>query len=294
MHITIMGSTGGTGRAAAARLRELGVHVRALTRDAARAEALRHQGMEARCADPQDADALAEAFAGAHAVYVMVPPYLAASDAWQESARAARAIAEAVRRARCGHVVALSSGGAHLADGAGIISTLRDLEAALMAAGAPTTLLRASDFMENWRPVLDAATTSGTLPSVRVPLDRPYPTIASADIGRIAAERLLAPPPPQRCVLNLAGPEDYSPAAAAAILGRILGRPVAAVAVGEDEAHAALLAGGIAPSYAAGLVAVYRGLNAGIIGFEPGVGTLVRGSTTLDQALRGMLAGPAG
>ncbi|GDY14274.1 nucleoside-diphosphate sugar epimerase [Planctomycetota bacterium] len=285
----IMGATGNTGRKVVEALLRQGEHVRAITRDSLRAENLRILGVEAVCADPQDPTKLTEAFAGARAAFVMVPPYLTADDAWLESARVSRAIAHALRQAEVPHAVVLSSGGAHLASGAGIISTLRDLETELSQSGVRLTLLRAADFMENWGPLLPAVMADGSLPSVRSPLDGRFQAVSVADIGRIAAERLRAPLPNSTCILNLVGPAEYSPEEAAAALERILERPVRPVAVPVDTMIEMLRTYGVSGSYALGLAEVYRGLNDGSIGFESGVGEFVRGTITLEDALREML-----
>jgi uncharacterized protein YbjT (DUF2867 family) len=86
------------------------------------------------------------------------------------------------------------------------------------------TILRPPSFIDNWAPVLGAAKAQGLLPSFITP-DRTIPMISTRDIGRIAAEQLIAGGQGRK-VLELSGPEDYSPNDIASALGTILKRTV--------------------------------------------------------------------
>jgi len=285
----VMGATGQTGGAALRELQRRGAKVRAITRDPRRASL--PEGVDVAGGDPTDSSSLRAAFAGAEAVYVMLPNFPEAQDALAGSRMAAQAIANAVREARVPCVVALSSGGAHLADGTGMIRTLYDFEKALRGTAASITFLRAGDFMENWAPALPVARSEGALPSGRMPLDAPMETVSTEDIGRTAAALMLERVAGER-IVNLLGPQDYSPLDAAAALSRLLDRPVTAVPGSRDDTIAALLTMGASRDYAEKVAEITDGLNAGRIFFEP-VGEKRRGDVTLEQALERLLAGSA-
>src|SRR5438309_3987447 len=70
----IMGATGNTGSVAADALLAKGEKVRVVGRSAERLEPFVKRGAEAFVADAKDAAALASAFAGARAVYALIPP----------------------------------------------------------------------------------------------------------------------------------------------------------------------------------------------------------------------------
>ena len=247
--------------------------------------------MEVAAADPADSSGLRAAFVGAQAVYVMLPNFPQAEDALAGSRMAAQAIADAVREARVPRVVALSSGGAHLDEGTGMIRTLYDFEKALRGSAASITFLRAADFMENWAPALPVARGEGVLPSGRMPLDRPAETVSTEDVGRTAATLMLDGVTGER-IVNLFGPQDYSPLDAAAVLSRLLDRQVTAVPSSRDDTVAALLAMGSSSDYAEKVAQITDGLNAGRIFFEP-VGETRRGDVTLERALERLLTRPA-
>jgi NAD(P)H dehydrogenase (quinone) len=286
--IVVMGATGQTGGAVLKTLKERGVAVRAVSRDPTRAASVLGGDVELVRGDPSDEASLAAAFEGAEAAYVMAPPRMDATDVLAEGRATARAIAGAVAAARVPHVVMLSSAGAHLAEGSGIVRTLHDLEAALRGAAPSLALLRAADFMENWAPMLTVAREAGVLPSARMPLDAKGESVSALDVGRTAAELLLEPRPGTR-IVNIVAPHEYSPVDAAAILSRLLARPVAAVPADPAESEAALQAAGASADFARLMSELYASANVGRVGFEAGVGETRRGKVTLEQVLERLL-----
>jgi NAD(P)H dehydrogenase (quinone) len=289
----IMGATGQVGGAAAAALLRQGHRVRAVVRDAGRVLSRLPGVSEVAVADAAHVESLAAAFAGTRGVFVLNPPRVTAHDVLAEARAASAAIAEAARRARVPHVVALSSQGAHLAAGTGIVRSLHDFEAALRATSVPVTFIRAGNFMENWAAGLTPARADGVLPSLVQPLDARSETVSIRDVGTAVAEALAAPIGRER-VVNLWGPDSYAPADAAAILSDLLGRPVQAVAPPRAAWEAALIEAGLGADYARLLTALHDAINAERIPFEPGVGDLRRGRTTLREALAALVNADAG
>ncbi|WP_027134641.1 NmrA family NAD(P)-binding protein [Geminicoccus roseus] len=284
----VMGATGKTGGAVLAELRRRGARVRVLARDPDRARHLAAKDVELVSADLADPDGLAEAMEGAEGAYVLLPPDPQAADALAAGRAQAQAIAQAVTSAGLPHVVALSSGGAHLHRGTGLIRTLYELEGALCRTEVAATLVRACDFMENWSLLLPGAVENGVLASPRLPLDAKMQMVSAEDVGRIAAACLLEPDGDLR-IVDVLGPEDYAPQDVADAVGRVAGRPVRAVPLPGEALYQALVGAGIGPDYARGTVEIYEGLNSGRIRFEEGVGEIRRGSVTLDEAVRRML-----
>jgi hypothetical protein len=71
----VTGATENTGSVIADALLATGKKVRVIGRDAKRLERFTHKGAEAFVADPTDAAAITNAFAGAEAAYLMIPPF---------------------------------------------------------------------------------------------------------------------------------------------------------------------------------------------------------------------------
>jgi uncharacterized protein YbjT (DUF2867 family) len=64
------------------------------------------------------------------------------------------------------------------------------IEQALGELSTPVVFLRPGWFMENSRWDVAAARENGVIPGFLQPLDKPVPMVATADVGRVAAEVL--------------------------------------------------------------------------------------------------------
>jgi uncharacterized protein YbjT (DUF2867 family) len=221
----IAGVTGHTGRVVADTLLAQGEKVRVIVRDAKQGEPWKQKGAEVAVAQLGDAAAMTKALTGAKGTYLLLPPRFDVEDMIAAQRPVADALAEAVRKSGVPHVVFLSSFGAELNDGTGPIQSLHYAERTLGAASKNITLLRAAYFIENFAAVLPA-TQGGVLPTFMT-ADRRIPMIATADIGRVAAELLLEPATNTR-VVELASLRDWSPNDVAGELSRILGRTITA------------------------------------------------------------------
>ena len=287
--IVMMGATGQVGGAALEALKQDGIEVRVIARTLERARHLAGNGVEIVQGDADDAAGLAAAFAGADAAFVLLVPPMQAADVLGASRATAQSIAQALRKARVPHVVALSSTGADLAEGTGIVRALYDFEQALAGVAPSLAILRPGDFMENWAAMLPAARDAGVLPSAKMPLDAVGETVSALDVGRAVAA-LLREPRPGRRLVNLVGPQDYSPADAAAALSVLLGKPVMAVAASRAETIAALKAAGASADYAARLADLSDAVNAGRLGVRADEGERRRGTVSLQDALKNLVA----
>ena len=121
----------------------------------------------------RDIDGLARVLEGAEAAFVMNPVPPDSAEVYADAAAISHTIAAALAKARCPRVVALSSQGAHLPAGTGIIRTLHDFETALRRTSAALTCMRSTFFMESWLPFAAAALDSGEWLAMRDPADAP-------------------------------------------------------------------------------------------------------------------------
>src|SRR5258708_30785028 len=99
----VMGATGNTGSVAAKTLLERGEKVRAVGRDTHKLAPLGQLGAEVVTADALDVAAMAKAFEGAAAAYVLLPPRAKDPDLLGSGEKMSTAITEAIQ----------SSGGRH-------------------------------------------------------------------------------------------------------------------------------------------------------------------------------------
>jgi uncharacterized protein YbjT (DUF2867 family) len=190
----IAGVSGNTGSVVATTLLAAGKTIRVIVRDAAKAEPWRARGAEVAIADIDDQAALTRALTGATGAYLLLPP-----PGWTQTGIAAdrkaktQSLLGAVRAAKPGHVVLLSSVGAELPDGTGPIKYIHAVEQGLRDAGVPATFLRAASFMENWGAMLQGAIAGGALYFGAADGLR-YGQVATEDIGKTAAQLLLEGP----------------------------------------------------------------------------------------------------
>jgi uncharacterized protein YbjT (DUF2867 family) len=260
----IAGVTGNTGGRAAEALLALGEKVRVVVRDAAKGEAWRARGAEVAVARLDDAKALAQALQGAQGAWLLVPPRYDVDDQLAANRPLIAALAKAVNSSGLPHVVFLSSVGADQAAGTGLIRNLHHAEEVLGAAAKHVTFLRAGYFFENFAPGLPA-TAGGALPTFLMP-DRPFPMVATADIGRTAAELLLEPATGRR-VVELSSVRAWSPSAVAAELSSLLGRTVVAQFVPKEAVVPALTGMGFLPGVAALFEEMHTACNEGRVKF---------------------------
>jgi uncharacterized protein YbjT (DUF2867 family) len=225
----ITGITGQVGGVVARTLLAAGNDVRAVMRDHAKGEAWSAQGCEIAIADIDDTHALQRAFAGAEAVFIVPPPRFDPALDFPEARTTAAAVRDALMQARPERVVCISTVGAQALQ-QNLLSQLAIIEQALGDLPQPVTFLRPAWYMENAAWDIDSARSAGIVHSYLQPLDRAIPMVATADVGRIAAE-LLQESTSGRRIVELEGPHRYSPNDIASAFAHVLGRDVRAQAV---------------------------------------------------------------
>jgi uncharacterized protein YbjT (DUF2867 family) len=277
----VSGATGHTGSAVAKNLLEKNLPVRVIVRSAEKAAELEKLGAEIAIADLQDADALTEALKGATVLYLMNPPNYQSEDQFVEAKKVIESFKTAVENSSLEKIVALSSIGAQLSSGTGNILTTHYLEQAFDNLNIPVTFIRAGSFMENWNEVFEAAKVNGVLPGFFNPLDMKVPQVATADIGRVAAESMQEKTDGKE-IKELAGfwttPEETAEA-----IGKVLGKDVKAVAVPREE-WTEILSGHNSPKNAESLAEMFDGFNSGHIKFE--TENQIEGKITLEDFMR--------
>ena len=282
----VLGATGNTGSAVVETLLNKKQPVRVIVRSADKGAAWKTKGTEVAVGSLDDLPSLVKAFEGARGVYLMVPPDYGAT-AWlsEQQARMDRA-AEAVKKSGIGHVVYLSSIGGQLPDGTGPIRAVHYGEGKLAGVAKQLTILRPPSFMENWMPVIGAAKAQGVLPTFLAP-QRKIPMMTTKDIGRIGAGQLLAGGQGRK-VVELAGPEEYSPDQTAEALGTILGKKVVTQHAPLSAVVPAFKSFGFSDEAATLFEEMYTGFSKGTIVYEHPA-SIVRGTITLEEALRAMV-----
>src|SRR5258708_1826437 len=286
----ILGATGKVGGAAARELRARGKAVRAVVRDASKAEALRHLGCEIAIADYQNVSALSEAFSGATAVLALCPMNPRAANAMDDHAQMIDAIVVAIDKSKPGIVVAISDYGAHEELQGSITSIFRVLEQKLSMVSSSKIILRSAEHMQNWGRSLSGAAKSGMLPLFYTPANRRFPLVSAPDVGRVAADLLIEAKHgcPNR-IVHVEGPIRYSTTDLLQAMEQVAGRPVSPVVVPEQNWLGVLTSAGLTESYASLVAGMYAANNAGRIEIEPNSVEVRRGTSTLTTTFGALL-----
>ncbi len=262
----VTGITGHVGGATAQSLLAKGHKVRALVRDPGKAADWASQGVELVQGDFSDAATLAAALKGVEGAYLMMPPNFAPQRGFPEAKAIVANYVEALRRTPPPRAVVLSSIGSEKPHGLGLITATHLLEEGLADVTFPIAFIRAGSFFENAIPLLPIAAQSGHLYSFYQPVDRAVPSIATRDIGALAAKLLADSSWSGRRLIELGS--AYTPAQLASAMAEVLGRPVIAMPIPRDRWAATAESFGIPAGSTWAYEEMIEGVNSGWINFD--------------------------
>jgi len=223
---SITGITGQVGGAVAHNLLAANRPVRAVVRDLRKGEAWAQRGCEVVKADITDQAALTAAFEGAEAVFALIPPCFDPSPEFAEARTVGAVLKAALEAAPPGRVVYLSTIGAQ-AKQSNLLTQHTIIEHLLDPLSMPITFLRPAWFLENCSWDVAGAREKGAIWSFLQPLDKRFPMVATADVGRVGAELLQDVYNGGR-VVELEGPHRVTPREIADAFSDLLGRSVKA------------------------------------------------------------------
>ena len=281
----ITGITGQIGGAVGRTLLAAGQPVRAVVRDVDKGKSWTERGCDVALATIEDAASLTAAFRGAEGVFVLVPPNFDPQPGFPEAQAIAARLRSALENARPARVVYLSTIGAQ-ANQANLLRQHTIIERSLSDLSVPITFLRPAWFMENCRWDVASAREKGAIPSLLQPLDKPVSMVATADIGKLAADLLQEPWSGHR-IVELEGPRRVTPDEIAATFTKVLGRPVRAQIVPRDSWEGLFSSQGMKNPLPR--IQMLDGFNEGWIEFESGEAGSQKGTTSLESVLRSLL-----
>ena len=258
----VLGASGNTGSIIGESLLSKGKKVRVVGRDAARLQRFVRKGAEAFTAELSDAAALTEAFRGARAAYLLLPPITSREDQERES----DAIAKAITESGLPYALYLSSYGAHVPEGTGPVTGLHSSEQKLNAISGLNVLhLRAAYFMENNLAAIGMIQAIGRFGHALLP-DLKLPMIATRDVGNYAARRLLDLDFSGKQTRELLGERDLSMTEATEVIARGIAKPdLRYVQFSYDQMQQALTQMGFSAKKAAVYIEMFKAINEGVL-----------------------------
>ena len=281
----VTGITGQVGGAVARALLGAGLPVRGVVRDAAKGKLWQERGCEIVVAAMDDSAALAAAFHQAEGVFILPPSVFDPAPDFAEARAMATVLKSALEAARPRQTVYLSTIGAQ-SPCSNLLSQHTLIEQTLRSIERPIAFLRPAWFMENCSWDVAPAMEKGIVPSFLQPLDRPFPMVATADIGRLGAELLQETWSGHR-IVELEAAARVTPDQIAAEFAAALGKPIHMEVVPRLAWPQIFASQGM--KNPAPRIAMLEGFNEGWIEFEQGQAGSRKGTTTLRTVIHELI-----
>jgi len=269
MKILVTTPTGNIGQRIVRELLAPEFSVRVIVRDPLRLPDEVREQVEIIHGSMDDATTLRRALDGADAMFFCVPTEsMQERDVRGHYKRFARAAAQAISEARTPRVVTISAVGKGRARNAGPISALHAMEDILNESGAAIRHLRCGAFMENFLGQAQAIAEHRVI-SYPMPGNVAIPMVATTDVADVALRWLVWRDWDGVAAAAVHGAEDLSYNQAAAVIERVLERPVRYQELAVNAYMQKLLSRGASAEYAQSMIAMFTELAAGIAQAEP-------------------------
>jgi uncharacterized protein YbjT (DUF2867 family) len=268
--IIITAPTGNIGHQVLEHLLGSGEPIRVIARDPTRISPQTRQRVEVVPGSHGDADVVNKAFAGADAVFWLLPP-----DPHADSVEAAfvdfsRPACESFASQGIKRVVGVSAlgRGTPWAANAGLVTASLATDDLIASTGVSYRALTMPSFMDNLLRQVEAIKRQGMFFSP-ISGDRKLPSCATRDIAAVAAKLLLDPSWSGQGSVPVLGPEDLSFNDMAQIMSQVLGRPVRFQQIPGDILKARLTGSGMSEAMARGMVEMALAKDQGLDNAEP-------------------------
>lgn len=264
MKYVITGSLGNISLPITKALLKAGHDVTVITSKQENAKAIEDLGAIAAVGSVEDVDFLTKTFAGANAVYTMVPPNFGALEWKKWIGSIGKNYADAIKANGIKYVVNLSSVGAHKNDGVGPVSGLHLAEEALNTlTDVNIKHLRPSYFYQNLFSNIGLIKNAGIIGSNFNVTDSKFALVDPSDIAAVAIEALLHLNFTGHTVQYIAS-DEVSTATIANEIGKAIGKPdLAWVPFTNEQAYDGMKGAGLPDEIAKNYVEMGDAVNTG-------------------------------
>lgn len=266
MKYVVTGSLGHISKPVVTQLVANGHEVTVITSSNDRVKDIEALGAKAVVGSVEDAAFISNSFAGADAVYLMIPPNWGVTDWISYQQKVADIYVAAIQQQQVKYVVQLSSIGAHLRKGAGPIDGLAYLEVELQKLqGVHVKVLRPSYFYYNLFGMVDLIKGMNIMGSNFGDTDEKLVLVHTDDIAAAAYEVLNSLAFTGYSIDYVASDERH-PNDIAAVLSNAIGKPVIPwVTFTDEQAMGGMLQAGLSQTIAEGYTALGIGIRNGSI-----------------------------
>jgi uncharacterized protein YbjT (DUF2867 family) len=268
MKVLVTGSLGNISKPLTKELVQKGHHVTVISSNKEKQTDIEALGATAAIGSLEDVNFLVSTFTGADAVYTMVPPndYFDLNlDLVAYYRRLGNNYAQAIGQSGVKRVVNLSSIGAHLDKGSGILLGAHDVEQILneLSSDVAITHLRPTSFYYNLFGYVDTIKAAGSI-AANYGADDKIPWVSPIDIAAVIAEEIATPLVGRK--VRYVASEELTGNETARILGAAIGKlDLKWMIISDSQMLGGLESAGMNPQIAAGLVEMYASLHSGLL-----------------------------
>ncbi|WP_184544807.1 NmrA family NAD(P)-binding protein [Mucilaginibacter sp. FT3.2] len=265
MKIIVTGSLGRISKPLTVELVQKGHEVTVVSSNPEKQAAIEALGAKAAIGSIADVDFLTATFTGADAAYCMVPPQNYFDHNFDVNAYARKMgnnYAQAIKASGVKRVVNLSSIGAHLDKGNGIIAVYHQIEGILgNLPGTTVTFMRPVGFYYNLYSFLDTIKNKGFI-AANYGADENLVWVSPIDIAAAVAEELETPQTGNK--VRYVVSDELTGNQTASVLGEAIGIPnLKWILISDQEMQSGLEAVGMNPAIAVGLTEMFASQYSG-------------------------------
>ena len=267
--IVILGATGTVGSKISAILLNEGHQVTLIARHTETLEKYREQGATIVTADITNVDILTNAFKGADSAFVLMPDNVKAENTRAYQREVTGRLIEVIQNSGISYIVNMSSLGAHMHEGTGIMAGTGEQEVRLNQLRDVNVLhIRSAYFMENLLRTIGVVKNMG-INGTAADGDHAIPMVATQDVAKVAAGYLSSLDFNGKVVQAVMGPGNYSLRKFTSIIGKAIGKPdLAYVQFPVDQAKEAFLKNGFSPDFVDNLIEMGTAIKTGFMNYQ--------------------------
>lgn len=264
MKIVITGSLGNVGKTLTANLAQKGHQVIGITHQAEKQKEVENLGATAALGSLDDVEFLTSTFAGADAVFCMIPPEYSGKDSMQHYRKIGSSYAKAIKNTGVKRVVHLSSWGADLEKGTGFIAGSHNVENILNSiSGIKITHLRAGYIFYNLYSYVEMIKAQNII-GTNFGGDDKILMVDPKDIAEAAAEELVKTENIDK--IRYVVSEDLTANEVAGILGEAIGKPdLKWLTFADEQVKNHLIENGLPESVVINLIELGSAIHTGIM-----------------------------
>jgi len=267
--IVILGATGTVGSKISAILLNEGHQLTLIARHTEKLEKYRELGATIVTADITDVDTLTTAFKAADSAFILMPDNVKAENTRAYQRQVTSKLIEAIQNSGIKYIVNMSSLGAHMHEGTGIMAGTGEQEVRLNQLTDVNVLhIRSAYFMENLLRTIGVVKNMG-INGTAADGDHAIPMVATQDVAKVAAGYLSSLDFNGKVVQAVMGPGNYSLREFTSIIGKAIGKPdLAYVQFPVDQAKGAFLKNGFSPDFVDNLIEMGTAIKTGFMNYQ--------------------------